>query len=396
MNRKDASRLNEPKKETKQMSKHTTVSILSLFFICFSFGAFAQAPPERFSYSAIARDVDGDPLANTTIGLQISLLEGSVTGDVVYQENHTLDSDDFGRLSVTVGSGVVLSGSLGQIDWSANDFFLRVGMDVSGGTSFSEMGTSQLLSVPYAMHAKSASNVKSSVSLTGDTLYIGESYVVVPGISGSNGGPGNQYYTPGSGVTDIEGYEYETIVMSYGAEWMAENLRTGTYANGDPIPNVQDGAAWGNVTSGAWCHYENDPQYETLYGKMYNWYAATDSRNVCPAGWHLPSDEEMNALVASLGGAYVAGGKMKETGTDYWLAPNRDASNVSGFSGRGGGARLGPTGQFGLLQTVGCWWTTLEFDGFEAYAQACDFEDGTVGRNYDPKTDAVQIRCVKD
>jgi len=210
------------------------------------------------------------------------------------------------------------------------------------------------------------------------------------------GGPGTQFYVPGAGVTDIDGNDYQTIVMSYGPEWMAENLRTGTYANGDPIPNVQDGTAWGNVTTGAWCHFDNNAQYEPIYGKMYNWYAAVDPRNACPTGWHLPSDPEMNALVANLGGEFGAGGKMKETGTDYWLTPNRDATNESGFSARGGGARLGPTGEFGLLQTVGCWWTTLEENSFLAYAQACDFADGAVGRAFDPKTDAIQIRCIKD
>ena len=382
------------------MRKHKTLSVLFVFFSCFSIGAFAQSTPDQFSYSAIARDAGGNPLTNSTIGVQISLLEGALNGPVVYQENHTLDSDGFGRLSLAIGTGAVQTGDLGQIAWSTNDFFIQVGIDATGGSSsFVEMGTSQLLSVPYAMHAKTASSVlagNSSVSLTGDTLYLGEDYVIIPGISSSNGGPGSQYSIPGSGVTDIDGNDYQTIVMSYGPEWMAENLRAGTYANGDPIPNVQDGTDWGNVTTGAWCHYENDPQYEPLFGKMYNWYAAVDTRNACPTGWHLPSDEEMNALVANLGGDFAAGGKMKETGTDYWLTPNRAATNESGFSARGGGARLGPTGQFGLLRTVGCWWTTLAENATDAYAQACDFEDGAVGRGYDPKTDAVQIRCVKD
>lgn len=382
------------------MIKHTVKTVLLVVGVCWSMGTFAQFHPDQFSYSAIARDASGNPLINTAIGVQVSILEGSVSGAVVYQENHSVISDDFGRLSLAVGMGVVQVGALGQLDWSSNDFFLQVGIDVAGGNSYTEMGTSQLLSVPYAMHAKTAASVLGgthSVSNTGDTLYLGEDYVIVPGISSSNGGPGSQFYTPGLGVSDIDGNSYPSVIMGNGQEWMAENLRTGTYANGDPIPNVQDGTDWGNVTSGAWCHFDNDPQYEPLYGKMYNWYAATDVRNACPTGWHLPSDDEMNALVAFLGGEFVAGGKMKETGTDYWLAPNRDATNESGFSARGGGARLGPTGQFGLLQTVGCWWTTLEEPAtVNAYAQACDFNDGAVGRGHDPKTDAVQIRCVKD
>ncbi|MCF8463379.1 MAG: fibrobacter succinogenes major paralogous domain-containing protein [Flavobacteriales bacterium] len=382
------------------MKKHVIFGIQLALLICCSTGIFAQSHPDKFSYSAIARDASGDPISNSAIGVQISVLEGSINGVVVYQENHTLNSDDFGRLSLQIGGGVVQVGALGLIDWSSNDFFLQVGLDAAGGSAYTEMGTSQLISVPYAMHAKTAASLSGgvhSVSATGDTLYLGADYVIIPGISSSNGGPGSQYSIPGAGVTDIEGNNYSTIVMNYGPEWMAENLRTGTYANGDPIPNVQDGTAWGNLTTGAWCHFENNPQYEPIYGKMYNWYAATDSRNACPTGWHLPSDSEMNALVANLGGEYVAGGKMKETGTDYWLAPNRDATNISGFSGRGGGARLSAVaGQFGLLQIAGCWWTTLAENSADAFAQACDFSDGAVGRGYDPKADGFQIRCVKD
>ena len=82
------------------MRKHKTLSILFVFFSCFSIGAFAQSAPDQFSYSAIARDAGGNPLMNSTIGVQISLLEGALNGPVVYQENHTLDSDGFGRLSL--------------------------------------------------------------------------------------------------------------------------------------------------------------------------------------------------------------------------------------------------------------------------------------------------------
>jgi hypothetical protein len=104
-------------------------------------------------------------------------------------------------------------------------------------------------------------------------------------------GGGGIVTNPGAGVT-FNGYTYSSIVLGNGQEWMAENLRTTTYANGDPIPNVTDNTQWQNLTTGAWAHYNNDSQYENPYGKLYNWYAVDDSRNVCPTGWHVPSDAE--------------------------------------------------------------------------------------------------------
>jgi len=88
-------------------------------------------------------------------------------------------------------------------------------------------------------------------------------------------------------VTDIDGNTYATIQIGRQV-WMAENVRTTCYRNGDTIPNVKDGGAWGRLTTGAWAHYENDVQYENPYGKLYNWYAAADRRGICPQGWHVP------------------------------------------------------------------------------------------------------------
>ena len=382
---------------SNKIMKTTTFALLCLLLpVALSFG---QGAPNSFNYSAVARSATGDLISNTDISVRISVLEGSPVGAVVYQEGHSVTSNAFGIMHLAIGTGLATVGSLSSVDWSSSDHYLSVAIDVDGGTNYAEMGVTQILSVPYAIHSSTASSLESgsvSVSNTGDTLFVGGSFVVIPGISSNNGGPGSEFYVPGDGVTDIEGNTYPTIVMANGQEWMAENLRTGTYANGDPIPNVQDNLAWSQFTSGAWCHFDNDPQYEADYGKMYNWYVVADPRNVCPTGWHIPSDDEMNALVTLLGGEFVAGGKMKETGSDYWLSPNRAASNVSGFSGRGAGARLGLNGQFGIFQELGCWWTTLEENATDAYAQACDFNDGTLSRAFDPKTDAISLRCLKD
>ncbi len=372
---------------------------LCLIIACTGMQALAQSVPEAFSYSAVARNTEGLPVSEANIGLQISIREGAINGNLVFQETHDVNTDNLGVFSLSIGSGTSIIGDLASVGWSDGIHFLEVGMDLSGGSNFSLMGTTQLLSVPYAFHAKSASSLIGShlgVSETGDTLYFGEDFVVIPGISGNNGGLGNQYFTPGQGVTDIDGNDYPSIMLSNGQEWMAENLRTTTYANGDPIPTFPNPDLWSIQTSGAWVLYNNDEQYEGHpYGLLYNWYTAVDERNVCPSGWHVPDEQEWNALASLLGGSFIAGGKMKSTGLEFWDSPNLDASNLSGFNGLPAGARLF-NGTFGLEGIVGCWWSTAENDANTAWPRAVDFEDGVLGRVSDPKPDGYSIRCLKD
>jgi uncharacterized protein (TIGR02145 family) len=201
--------------------------------------------------------------------------------------------------------------------------------------------------------------------------------------------------TPGPGV-NFGGYFYPSIILGNGQEWMAENLRTTFYANGDPIPNVTDANQWQNLTTGAWAHYNNDSQYENPYGKLYNWYAVDDSRNVCPTGWHVPSDAEWTVLSDYLGGEAVAGGKMKSTGTAYWFTPNTDATNESGFSGLPGGPRY-DDGTFNDIGYGGYWWSSSEYvaAGY-AWGRGLYYSSGDVGRTDYSKPSGFSVRCIKD
>ena len=207
-------------------------------------------------------------------------------------------------------------------------------------------------------------------------------------------GGGGIVTNPGAGV-NFNGYTYTSIVLGNGQEWMAENLRTTTYANGDPIPNVTDDTQWLNLTTGAWVHYNNDSQYENPYGKLYNWYTVADTRNVCPTGWHVPSDAEWTVLTDYLGGESVAGGKMKSTGTQYWQSPNTDATNESGFSGLPGGNRnYGAT--FDTIGTRGFWWSSTEDGAYVAWYRYLDYGLGTAGRfNYSDGL-GFSVRCLRD
>lgn len=173
--------------------------LLSLLFACvISFSIMqAQVPPQAFNYSAVARNPLGQPIANSTIGIQINIIKSSTTGVSQYTENHFVNTDNFGLFNLVVGAGAVQSGSMSSIDWGSDDFYLRVGMDANGGTNFLTMGTTQLMSVPYALHAATADSiiggvntsgiVISSISNSGDTLFLSNGQVFVSGGSSTSG-----------------------------------------------------------------------------------------------------------------------------------------------------------------------------------------------------------------
>lgn len=128
--------------------------IIMLFTLSFSASVFAQAP-ELFNYQGVARDLNGHPLPSQTISLQLSILSGSVNGTAEYVEQHTVTTNSLGLFNIQIGAGVLSSGSFATIDWGNDLHFLAVEMDESGGTSYTLLGTSQLVSVPYALHAES-------------------------------------------------------------------------------------------------------------------------------------------------------------------------------------------------------------------------------------------------
>jgi uncharacterized protein (TIGR02145 family) len=195
-------------------------------------------------------------------------------------------------------------------------------------------------------------------------------------------------------LVDSDGNAYTTVVIG-SQEWMAENLRTTKYANGDPIPHLSDNSQWASATSGAWAHYNNDSQYESPYGKLYNWYTVNDPRNVCPAGWHVPADAEWTVLTDYLGGESVAGGKMKSTGTQYWISPNAAATNESGFSALAGGYRNG-LGSFSLLYYQCFWWSATEVDAHSVWYRFLNYNTGSVFRFNNNKGNGFSLRCLRD
>ncbi|MCW5897817.1 MAG: putative metal-binding motif-containing protein [Flavobacteriales bacterium] len=148
--------------------------------------ATAQAP-QAFDFQGVARDAFGNVKSSESITLRISILVGSPGGDVAYQELHSVTTSPFGLFSIAVGQGTPTESTFPAIGWGASSHFIQVEMDASGGSDFQNMGTTQLLSVPYALHARAVDCF--SVSLLGDTLKQGNGcFVIIPGISAANGG----------------------------------------------------------------------------------------------------------------------------------------------------------------------------------------------------------------
>lgn len=157
-------------------------------------------------------------------------------------------------------------------------------------------------------------------------------------------------------VQDIDGNVYNVVPIG-GQCWTAKNLNVTRYRNGDVIPQIQDNTAWLNATTGAWCYFENNTANGVVYGKLYNWYAVNDPRGLAPEGYHIPSRDEWNQMKDFLGGAIVAGGKLKTT--EHWQAPNVGATNETGFSAVPGSQRNGAfyTDGWGV---VGVYWTSTQ------------------------------------
>lgn len=210
-------------------------------------------------------------------------------------------------------------------------------------------------------------------------------------------------------VTDINGNTYATVQIGSQC-WMAENLRTTNYANGDPIANVTSSTDWPLQTSGAWVHYNNDGQYEVPFGKLYNCYAVTDPRNVCPAGWHAPSHTEWQQLELALGmppaelnqSGWIGvsqnvGGKLKSVGTQYWLPPNTGATNSSGFTALPAGRRsMGPDGNFYYLGSYSVWWSTSISGANENYGRGLYYAIEGIAAGSNERWSGLSVRCVKD
>ena len=205
---------------------------------------------------------------------------------------------------------------------------------------------------------------------------------------------GNEISFTTYAVNDIDGNGYNSVTIGT-QTWMAKNLKTSKYNDGEIIPLVVDNTGWATLITPGYCWYNNDDATnKTSYGAMYNWYA-TNTNKLCPTGWHVPTDAEWTILTNYLGGISAAGGKMKEAGIMHWTTPNTGATNESEFTALPGGYR-DRTGIFYYIGDYGRWWCSTEFDAQSGWGRGMGYNVGNISVYGYIKQIGFSVRCLKD
>jgi uncharacterized protein (TIGR02145 family) len=391
--------------------KKLFASIATVFL---SVNVFAQ-PPQKMSYQAVIRNSNNDLVVNQNIGIQISILQGSVTGTPVYMETQTPGTNSNGLVTIEIGGGTPVTGTFSAIDWSADNYFIKTEIDPTGSANYTITGTSQLISVPYALYSYTAGTSSDAVKKTGNQTiagnktFTGTTTVPTP-VNGTDAATKayvdalqsqitaleNKLISDGLIVTDLEGNIYSTVKIGK-QTWMAENLKSTRYNDGTAIPLITDSNVWvEQLMEPGYCWYHNDEvTYKNTYGALYK-HNTLQTSNICPTGWHVPNDDEWDTLLLKLDpnalpfyGSSIAGGKLKEAGTIHWLSPNTGATNETGFTALPGGYRY-HDGTFVKIGQTGVWWSyNLSKRSMSYNDSNVSFAEGAEGSGY-------SVRCIKD
>jgi uncharacterized protein (TIGR02145 family) len=277
---------------------------------------------------------------------------------------------------------VVTTDSVTNITYNSADVYTNITSD--GGSSITARG------ICWSTIANPTTSDKKTLDGTGTGVYPSN-------ITGLN--EATSYYVRSYATNSIgTAYSAQTSfttgnIPNILTQWMLSNLDVVTYKNGDSIPKVTDATAWKNLTTGAWCYYNNDSTNGALYGKLYNWYAVNDPRGLAPNGWHIPTKQEWSNVIIYLGGDMVAGGKLKTM--DLWLTPNTGATNESGFNGRPAGYRT-QSGDFTFLGQFTSWWTAKEHDSTTAVERSLGYNYPDSYMYFYDKHYGMSVRCVKN
>jgi len=331
--------------------------ILSLVAIAtISLSSFGQAP-EGFKYQAVVRDAGNTILNNQAVGMRMTIQQGSIGGTTVYEETFAPTTNAYGLVNLEIGSGTVVSGDFTTIDWSAGPYFIETAVDVTGGTSYAVMGTSQLMSVPYALHAKTAENVtndlvddadadptnemNTGVVLNGTDLEVTDGNGTIAtdlsslqdGVNDADADPNNEIQTisrTGTTVTLSNGGTFEDSVGVYTAG-TGIDITNNVVSTTEPTytiglyPELGGYVFWVSVDGKHGLVAETQDQVPS------GWYGAqnmiSNPANHSVDGqkfrdWRMPTKYELNEMYLQQGaiGGFSPGGYWSSTELDYSIA----------------------------------------------------------------------------
>jgi len=228
-----------------------------------------------------------------------------------------------------------------------------------------------------------------STAITG--LTAGTTYYIRCYATNSTGTAYGSQLTFKTLYADNDGNVINTITIGT-QTWMAENLKSTKFQNGNIIANVTDPSAWRTLTTASYSSYNNNSAYLKSYGNLYNWFAVNDTRNIAPKGWHVPTQAEWTTLINYLGGISVAGDKLKETGNVNWIGIYSGATNSSGFNALPGG--ILSTNSFTNIGITGQWWSATEVDTNTAWNLSLSNASPLVVYENNSKQNGLSIRCI--
>jgi len=362
--------------------------LIMVLFQCFSQSSHA------FKYQAVVRDNSGDVISDQLISIRVGIIQDSINGTNVYSEIHSDTTSQFGLIVLEIGNGTIETGVFDEINWGTTSSFLKLELDETGSTNYQFMGTSQLISVPYALNT-------GSLTLTSPNGAIYE-------VTVDNDGTLITHYTPMPcpGIPSFEygGQIYTTVQIGTQC-WMAENLNIGTKIDGS-------GNQTNNTVIEKYCYNDIEDNC-SIYGGLYQWNEMMDYhitagvQGICPPGWHLPADEEWKQLEGEVDSLYAypdpewdgtawrgfnAGLNLRHT--TGWFSGGNGTNNF-GFNALPGGFRDWD-GSFSLPQERAYFWSSTYFNAERAYNRILRYNNYGVFRWDNPNVTGLSIRCLKD
>ena len=412
-------------------------------FLCLAIAALTQLQaqtPQGFNYQATVRNTTGELIINSNVYFKFNVIQGSQTAVPVFTETHYVPTDDLGQVTLIIGEGTANTGVFSEIDWSLGSYFLGIELSINGDNDYVAMGTTQLLSVPFALYAANSGNATpatpdlEAVLAENNSANNQQIKDLQDPTDAQDAVTKNYTYskaevdalianlqsqidnTETTSVTDIDGNTYNYI--TYGdQDWTVDNAAMETYRDGTPIPQVTDATEWENLTTGAWAYYNNDP----TKGKLYNWYAvmgihdtdeSTPNKEFAIEGWHVPSDTEWTTLENQL----IANGyNYDDTTTENKIAKamasstgwndstnsgavgnDQSSNNSSGFNAFPEGGRYSD-GSFVNEGPNAIFWSSPENDSNDVWNRVLNYNYSSLDRyNANNKQNSLSVRFVRD